>query len=360
MADERPGAGASAAPDRSVVGWDIGGVNTKVARVAGGNVLAAYAHPYELQRAPTALGAVLRTLAETIGAREEDSHAVTMTAELSQMFRTKRDGVAFVLDAVLAALPNAAVRVYAVDGRFLAVDVARAEPLAVAASNWAATARLVARRYPDALLLDTGTTTTDVVPVVGGKLAAIGRTDPERLVTGELVYTGAVRTPAEAIASHVPLGDALAGVSAEGFALSGDVHVWRGDLAPDDYSVAAPDGRPPTREFAGERLARVVCADRELLDDAGVSTIADALADAQVAQIAAGVRQVCARNPSLRRAVVTGVGAFLGARAARSAGLDVVSLAESLGEDAARCAPAAAVALLLADACASPGVSARR
>ena len=347
-----PGAGASAAPAHGigVVGWDIGGVNTKVARVAGGHVLAAHAHPYELQRAPTALGAVLRALAETVGASADDLHAVTMTAELSQFFRTKRDGVAFVLDAVLAALPSAAVCVYAVDGRFLDPRAARDAPLAVAASNWAATARLVARGYADALLLDTGTTTTDVVPIVGGALVARGRTDPERLASGELVYTGAVRTPAEAIVTHVPFGGALAGVSAEGFALSGDVHVWRGDLAPADYSVTAPDGRPPTREFAGERLARVVCADREILDEAGVSAIADAVAAAQVAQVAAAVGRVCARHPSLRRAVVTGVGAFIGARAARAAGLDVVSLADSLGEDAARCAPAAAVALLLADA----------
>jgi uncharacterized hydantoinase/oxoprolinase family protein len=45
--------------------------------------------------------------------------------------------------------------------------------------------------------------------------------------------------------------------------------------------------------------------------------------------------------------VVTGVGAFVAARAARLAGLAVVPLADSLGDGAARCAPAAAVALLL-------------
>jgi probable H4MPT-linked C1 transfer pathway protein len=300
-----------------------------------------------VQRAPGALAAVLRTMAGVVGAAPGDLHAVTMTAELSQMFRTKRDGVAFVLDAVAAALPAGSARVYTVDGRFLDVEAARLEPLAVAASNWAATARLVARDHPDALLLDTGTTTTDVVPIVGGALAARGRTDPERLASGELVYTGVVRTPAEAIASHVPLGGELAGVSAEGFALAGDVHVWRGDLAPDDYCVAAPDGRPATREFAGERLARVVCADRELLDDGAVSAIADALADAQAAAVAAAVRRVRARHPSLRYAVVTGVGAFVAERAAREAGLAAVQLADSLGDAAARCAPASAVALLL-------------
>src|SRR5439155_20652300 len=127
------------------------------------------------------------------------------------------------------------------------------------------------------------------------------------LASGELVYTGAVRTPAEAIASHVPLGDAIAGASADGFALAGDVHLWRGNLAPADYTSPTPDGRPATREFAGERLARVVCADRETLDEAAVSSIADALAAAQVERIAGAIRRVLGRHPSLGTAVVTGL-----------------------------------------------------
>jgi probable H4MPT-linked C1 transfer pathway protein len=238
------------------------------------------------------------------------------------------------------------VSVYSVDGRFLSLDEARREPLAVAAANWSATARLVAATRRDVILLDTGTTTTDIIPIMDGKEVALGRTDPARLASGELVYTGALRSPAEAIASQVPFRGALAGVSAEGFALAGDVHLWRGDLAPADYTVPTPDGRPATREFAGERLARVVCADREMLDDAGVSMIADALADAQMACVADAVWRVAERHPTLRTAVVTGLGSFIGAAAARRVGLEVVPLADSLGEDAARNAPAAAVALL--------------
>jgi uncharacterized hydantoinase/oxoprolinase family protein len=100
-------------------------------------------------------------------------------------------------------------------------------------------------------------------------------------------------------------------------------------------------------EFAGERLARVICADREILDDAGVSAIADAIAEAQIDQVAGAIRRVCARHGSLRTAVVTGLGAFIAKTAACRAGLSVASLANHLGADAARYAPAAAVALLL-------------
>jgi hypothetical protein len=332
-----------------VIGWDIGGVNTKAALVSSGAVLAVRARAYELQRAPGRLAGVLRAMAEEIGIDPDSAFAcaVTMTAELSQMFRTKRDGVAFVLDAVEAAFPEAAIQVFASHGGFVTPSVARHAPLEVAAANWAATARLVASHHPDALLVDTGTTTTDIIPIVAGRESAEGRSDPGRLVSGELVYTGVVRTPAEAIAPTVPLEGHLAGVSAEGFALAGDVHLWRGDLDPADYTWPTPDGRPATREFAGERLARVVCADRELIDEEGITAIADALAAAQIDRLASAMRQVLARHPAIRAAVVTGVGAFLAARAARAAGLDVVQLAAGLGDPAARCAPAACVALLV-------------
>jgi probable H4MPT-linked C1 transfer pathway protein len=270
-----------------------------------------------------------------------------MTAELSQMFRTKRQGVSHIIDAVVSAFPRSRIFVYAVDGRFHDPAEARQRPLLVAAANWSATATAVATEVADAILIDTGTTTTDIIPIEHGRPAAIGRTDPERLTSGELVYTGVVRTPVEAIVSEVPLPAGMAGVSAEGFALAADVHVWRGTLAPADYSSSTPDGRPATREHAGVRLARIVCADREILGDAEISAIADAVAGAQTARIVHAVRGVMARHPAIDSAVVTGVGAFLAEAAAREAGLTVIPLAERFGADAARCAPAASVALLL-------------
>ena len=341
-----------------VLGWDIGGVNTKAVRlIVGPDGKAGFSSrsvPLEIQHDPAALIPTLRRLAESLGGGRLP-HAVTMTAELSQAFRTKREGVAAVLDAVEAAFPGADLRIYTVGGRFLDAATARTVPLEVAASNWAATARFVARVVPDCILVDTGTTTTDIIPIAGGRMAAAGRTDPERLTMGELVYTGALRTPCEAVAAEVPLGDGTCGLAAEGFALMGDVHLWTGRLQPREYSVTAPDGRPATREFAGERLARVVCADREMLDETAITRIAEALADAQIRRVSAAVARVRARHPALTLAVVAGVGDFLAAAAARDAGLTVLSLAERIGE-AGKTAPAAAVAWLLAEALAAkPG-----
>jgi probable H4MPT-linked C1 transfer pathway protein len=338
--------------DRSVIGWDIGGANTKAVAMdrehGAPPRFRAGSAPLAMERDWASLVPGLRRLATAVGPRT-GVHAVTMTAELSQAFRTKREGVTFVLDAMEDAFPGEVIRVFTVAGEFLDPAEARLRPLEVAAANWAATARFVGRDMPDCLLVDVGTTTTDIIPITGGEPATMGLTDPERLLSGELVYTGAVRTPVESVAATVPLWGRHCPLVPEGFALMGDVYLWLGALDARDYASSPPDGRPATREFAGERLARAVCADAEMLDEDAVGAIARALAEAQVERVTAGIKRVHARHPRLRLAVVTGLGDFIAAEAVRRTSLDLRPLAERLG-DAARTAPAAAVASLLADA----------
>src|SRR6185503_8193489 len=99
-----------------------------------------------------------------------------------------------VLGALEAALGGSNVHVFGTDGHFGSADQARADPLRVAAANWAATAHLVAKTTPTCVLIDIGSTTTDIIPIIDGRVAVSGRTDPDRLASGELVYTGALRT----------------------------------------------------------------------------------------------------------------------------------------------------------------------
>jgi hypothetical protein len=333
----------------AVLGWDIGGVNTKAVRLEpgpDGPITRNTSMPFELKRDPGALGLTLTRAVRQLGGAATDLHAVTMTAELSQAFRTKREGVGFILDALEANFPGDSLHIYCVDRRFLTLEQARRLPLAVAAANWAATASLVARSIPTCVLIDIGTTSSDLIPIVGGEVMVQGHTDPERLLSGELMYTGALRTPVEAVAREVPLWGGTSGVAADGFAIIGDAHLWLRRLDPGDYTCSPPDGRTPSRESAGERLARVVCADREMLDDAAIDAIAASLASSQVRSIAEGLGRILQRWPGITSAVVTGLGDFIAADAARAVGLDVIPLADQLGS-AARTAPAAAVAWLL-------------
>src|SRR3970282_2868027 len=107
--------------------------------------------------------------------------------------------------------------------------------LSFAATNWIAEALVLADRQPDCLMCDIGSTTTDLIPIVGGKLAAKGRRDIERLASGELIYTGALRTPVAAIVSQVPLRGTICRVSAEYFAIAADVYLVLGRRGPAEY-----------------------------------------------------------------------------------------------------------------------------
>jgi probable H4MPT-linked C1 transfer pathway protein len=333
-----------------ILGWDVGGANLKAARIGENerSELKMLERPFPLWREPHRLPAVLLEAADRLGGAR--MMAITMTAELADCFATKREGVAFVLDAFRTAFPDAQPWVYSVDGRFRSAEAARRRPHRVAAANWLASATLVSRTFPDALFLDVGSTTTDVIPIVAGRVAVRGRTDPARLRSGELVYTGRLRTPICAIVRSVPLRGCRCRIAAEHFAVAADVHRWLGRIDEAEYTCETPDGRGRSRLDAAARIARMVCADLEMIGLSDVDAIAEHIARAQVRQIAGGIRQVMRRlGPACPRvAVLAGEGTFLARAAAEEVGLTTRDLADEVGSAAARSAPAAAVAYLLA------------
>lgn len=332
---------------RGYVALDVGGVNTKAARLAG-SVLRTATRPLEVWKDRAALVGTIAAALAAIGAGHSDPVALTMTAELSDAFATKREGVGFVLDAATTALGGRAPAVLSVSGELIDVARARTRALEVASANWVATALLIAALHPDALIIDVGSTTTDLIPIAGGRLAAVGRTDLERLMAGELVYTGALRTNVAALAGHVPLHGELCPVASECFAISADVHLILGHIAPEEYLVATPDGRPATVELARRRLARLVCADLEQLDRREVDGIAAYLHAQQLRQIELAARRAAQRCSADAPVIALGAGAFLGRMIARRIGRPLVEAPERWGDAGARVAPAAALAELLA------------
>ena len=246
-----------------VIGLDIGGVNTK-AVWRDGDAVRTVLRPYDVVRDRRALTTVVRDVVAELDGEPAELVALTMTAELSDAFRTKREDVGFVLDAVEAAVPGR-VLAFTTAGELVSLAEARARPLDVAAANWVASALAVGALHADALMLDVGSTTADVIPIAAGRVAASGRNDLDRLLAGELVYTGALRTNLATIAQRVPIRGRLCPVASELFAISADVHLILGHLAPEAYTCPTPDGRAASVECARERVARLVCADTCLL-----------------------------------------------------------------------------------------------
>jgi (4-(4-[2-(gamma-L-glutamylamino)ethyl]phenoxymethyl)furan-2-yl)methanamine synthase len=328
-----------------VIGLDIGGANTK-AVWRDGDERRAVSRPFEVWRDREALAWVLREVVAEAAPEPVEAVALTTTAELSDAFRTKREGVGFVLDAAEAALDGPLLLAFTTAGELVPLPEARVRAHEVAAANWLASALAVAATYPDALMIDVGSTTADVVPIAAGRVVAAGRTDLGRLLAGELVYTGALRTNLAAIAPRVPVRGSSCPVASELFAISADIQLILGHLAPSAYTCPTPDGRPATVEFARERVARLVCADAEQIAAEEIDAIAQFLHAEQVRQIEAAVRRVTGRLEGESHVVPLGAGAFLARGAAVRAGLTVTELPWGAAERDA--APAAALAELLA------------
>ncbi len=330
------------------LGLDIGGANLKAADGRGW----ARSVPFALWRDPHGLSAALAGLIETAPAAAEV--AITMTGELCDCFRTKADGVRHILAAVHQAAGGREILVYLVDGRLVSIEQAEELPQLVAASNWHALARYVCRYVEGstALLIDIGSTTTDIVQLVDGEPRPKGLTDTDRLLAGELVYTGVGRTPICAITRWLPWRGGRCPVAAELFATTADAYMILGDLPEQQTPEWTADGRPLTRGFARERLARMVCADASTfsLDDA--QRAADCVRNAQFRQLAGAVDQVVATLPlPPDLLVLSGVGEFLakGVGCAKLPSAKHICLSQRLGTRISACGPAHALAVIAGD-----------
>jgi probable H4MPT-linked C1 transfer pathway protein len=333
----------------TLVALDIGGANLKLADGQGWVL----SHPFPLWKSPGKLAETLAMLMSRAPAAS--TLAVTMTGELADCFTTKAEGVREILAAVESVAHGRPVWVYLTDGSLVAPEIARQHPLLAAASNWHALARLAGRYCPagNGLLIDIGSTTTDLIPLVDGHPAAQARNDPERLANHELVYTGVVRSPVCAIRPSLPWRERMCGVAQELFSTTLDVYVTLGDIPENPHNFDTADGRPATRDFARDRLARTICADRDMFSEDDAERMAGAVAAAQTLHLAAAVRAVIERMSYPPHAVVlAGHGEFLARRVLSQLALNprIVSLAEQLGEEATRCAPAHALALLAYEA----------
>ncbi len=336
---------SSARGGEGSIGWDIGGAHLKAIaldetrRVRALQLLSCplWQGLAQLERA---LGAALAAL--PVAPRV---HAVTMTGEGCDLFADRADGVARILACVEAALAPGPVRVYAADEGL----VARAAPARIASMNWHAMGLALAAVRPDALLIDVGSTTTDVILVTDGVVRSVGRDDRERLARDELVYQGVARTPVMALAQRVPYRGAWQGMAAEYFATTADVYRVLGQLPEEADLMPSADGRPKTAHDSAARLARMVGDDLRTETLNAVVELAQWLRDAQLARLRAAALRV--RSEACAPVVVgAGVGRFLVRELAAWLGVDYLDYADALGVAGAPaandCAPALALACL--------------
>jgi probable H4MPT-linked C1 transfer pathway protein len=324
---------------------DIGGANIKAADGLGYSAI----EPFALWRHPDRLAGALRKVIDA--APPCNRVAATMTGELADCFATKTEGVVHILDALDRAASGRETCVYRLDGKLVASHEARHEPLSVAAANWHALASFAGRftKGKTALLFDIGSTTTDVIPLVDGHPQSQGKTDTERLLSGELVYTGVERSPVCAVVEYLPYREKRCPVAQELFATTWDAYLTLNELPEEPENINTADGRPATRVASQARLARCLCEDLTNFTERDALAAAEAIRRRQSEMIAVAVGQVIGRLAApVACSVLSGRGEFLARRVLEKMKVSVglVSLAEKLGARLSCCAPAHALAVL--------------
>ena len=198
----------------------------------------------------------------------------------------------------------------------------------------------------NAIFVDIGSTTTDVIPIADGEIKA-KRMDLERLKYGELIYSGVLRTGVSSLLKRVVIGGEEYRISSELFATTADAYLMLG------YTMGLNDRyNPPTLwcggsvEGAMRRLARVVCSDLEEIGEGSTISIAEQVKEAQVRELIDSMKRMKAKY-GLKTVVSAGIGDFIVKEADESLNMEFLSLSSRYGKEISAVFPAYAVSKLL-------------
>lgn len=333
-----------------IAGFDIGGANTDLAIVDFENhkiknIEVGFKY-LPMWSNNDSLGETLVKLIEDICPLDSiDAVGVSMTAELVDAYDTKKEGV---LDVVKKCekVFNCPLAFVGINGLLSSEDI-RLRPLDAAAPNWIATAQIATLINDNCIFIDTGSTTTDIIPIKEGKECAIGRSDFERLSTGELIYSGTLRTNLASFLDKVKFNNMEYRVSSELFAQTADVYMVLDKIAIEDYVCDTYDGEGKSKIECMRRIARVLCSDLDNLNQEDIMEIANFIYKEQIKQIADGLNQV-SQKQNLDSIITTGLGKdILGKEAGKLLDLKVQSMDSLLTNEECVVAPAIGTAILM-------------
>ncbi len=271
--------------DSLILGLDIGGANTKAALVSftKNKISKAYSYieyfPFweiNLDDIPQLFKKIINQLIKSNNYTIEDIDviAVAITAELSDAFKTKREGINKILHALIQVFPEEKLAFISNGGIFIDTGPVAMDPLRIAAANWVSTALFLGYYIPNCILIDSGSTTIDIIPILDSYPVAKGYNDITRLQNHELIYTGGLRATIPSITHFIPYKDQMIRISFEKFALVSDIHLILGNISENQYITDTADNRSTSIDDCYARLARIICMDLESISKKELKNIA--------------------------------------------------------------------------------------
>ena len=248
-----------------VLGLDIGGAHLKASLIEKNNnklsLLDIDSFETPLWKGTDCLSKKLKVLKKDWKIKKSTEVCCTMTGEMADIFENRKSGVKLILNNLKKNFCSD-INAYSTKG-FLEKSEIKKNNFFIASANWHATASLISRVIDECILIDIGSTTTDIIPIKNNKvLSPFYSNDSYRLRIGELVYLGVNRTPVSSIKNRFKFKGTYRNVMRELFANTSDVFRVTRQLDENFDFYPACDGKKKDVNASQQRLARIIGLDR--------------------------------------------------------------------------------------------------
>ena len=278
---------------------------------------------------------------------------ITMTGELCDIFKNRRSGAKEIIK--VCKLINCRKFYYTkLDEMF----TSRPKFDEIISMNWHSIGKLSEKKVKNAILIDFGSTTTDLICIKNGQMKYESSDDFGRINNSELLYTGFMRTPLFAITPYINYIKKRIKLIPENFSNTSDIYRIKKEIKKNFDIDNTLDNRSKTLESSMQRVSRSLGFDFKKEDQRLIKKISEEISNIQLKEIAKKIFEMMKtyglkKNTSI---IISGIGQDVLINFLKSRKKTVLSLANfikgrnrKLNKIATYHAPALSIAILLAD-----------
>ncbi len=237
------------------IGWDIGGAHTKyTVSFESKDVVECRIIHCELWKSLSKLEDIIENVNFKYKKKFNIINLITMSAEMCDIFCSRKKGVKSILS--LFEKRDFINHIYTKDNEILKLQGFK-KYSSCESTNWMVIADYLKSFDKNIVAIDLGSTTTDLVLIKNHICVNTRYDDYSGLNTGELLYTGVLRTPIYSVTNSIVLNKKTYNIIPENFSTISDIYRLLNIIKnKSDYTNTA-DGRSKSIKDTLHRISRV-------------------------------------------------------------------------------------------------------
>ena len=242
----------------------------------------------------------------SLNLKKDTSCGITMTAELCDNFKNKKDGVIEISE--LCKKLNCDYSFYTNKKKNFSKNISK-DYKNLISMNWHSIGKFFSKKFENLIVVDFGSTTTDFVCIKNSKIINGGLNDFTRLSNKEMYYSGIIRTPLFGLQHEVSLKEKKYYIVPELFSNTSDIYRINNFLEKDfDIDDEADNGKKGIQESI-LRISRSFCIDYEK-NKKLVFDLSRVLIDSQIKKINSNINYLLKKNKLKKNTplLFTGIG----------------------------------------------------